>query len=139
MAKKRTLDGSGCVLKSGSTVIGEIEKMTLPGWKKEVINFTSLENEVAVKTLSKLKEYNDFGVTILFSGANQITEGNKEYTIELPDSIGSLKFFGDLSEMSDIAVEAKGKLSCDLKITVTNIDPATGAESAPVLTISAGA
>ena len=75
--RKKIIDGTGCVLKKGGTAIGNLTRITLPGWAKTEIDDTALDN-VDVKTAipAKLKKYNNPTVTAKCDAQADIAEGN---------------------------------------------------------------
>lgn len=135
MARKKIFDGNGAKLKNGSTVIGGITKITVPGWAKTEIDDTELANEdVKTAILANLKKYNDLVITVKFDNQTEIEEGNAEYTIEFPGSVGTLVLWMDLKSVGDASIENDSGVTCDLTFLVTNMN-ATGAETKPVLTL----
>lgn len=135
MARKKIFDGNGAKLKKGSTVIGGITKITVPGWAKTEIDDTELANEdVKTAILANLKKYNDLVITVKFDNQTEIEEGNAEYTIEFPGSVGTLVLWMDLKSVGDASIENDSGVTCDLTFLVTNMN-ATSAETKPVLTL----
>lgn len=139
MARKKIFDGNGCTLKNGETVIGGIVSITVPGWAKTEINDTELANtEVKTAILANLKKYNDLVITVKFDNQTEIKEGNAEYTITFPGSVGTLRLWMDLKSIGDATVQNDSGVTCDLTFLVTNMN-ATGVETKPVLTLGGAA
>lgn len=135
MGRKKIFDGNGAKLKKGSTVIGGIVKITVPGWAKTEIDDSELANEdVKTAILANLKKYNDLVITVKFDNQTEIEEGNAEYTIEFPGSGGTLVLWLDLKSVGDASIENDSGVTCDLTFLVTNRN-ATGTETKPVLTL----
>ena len=138
MARKTIFDGNGAKLKKGSTVLGGIVRFTtVPGWTRTEIDDTELGNS-AVETvvLGNLKKYNQVAFDLKFAASGNISDENKEYTIEFGDG-SKLVFWGQLQSLGDASAESNSGVTRSCAITVTNLN-ASGAETAPVLTISSG-
>ena len=137
--RKKIIDGTGCVLKKGGTAIGNLTRITLPGWAKTEIDDTALDN-VDVKTAipAKLKKYNNPTVTAKCDAQADIAEGNAEYTIELPDNVGSLVLWMDILSDGDTSFEPDTGATTEITFLVTNLND-SGAVTKPVLTFSGAA
>ncbi|MDD3886646.1 MAG: hypothetical protein PHI35_07235 [Victivallaceae bacterium] len=139
MGRKKMFDANGCSLKTGSTVIGGITEMSIPGWSRQEIDDTELGNvNYTTAVLGNLKTADDFTCVIKLANSGEVSVGNKEYTITLPDSAGTLVFWADLKQFG--ATDAKNAQGLTLTLTfkVTNLN-AAGVETIPVLTLAQAA
>jgi hypothetical protein len=130
-----TFDMQGTTFtRSGITLAPK--SMTVPGWAKESIDVTTLNNSgVRTFAMKKLKTINDFVLTLVFDAAvyAAIPTGNGQWTVAFPDGAGSLTFWGDVMSVGDVSADegSTDQPTFDLTIKVTNLN-SSGAETAPV-------
>lgn len=103
------------------------------GWSKEIIDVSTLSNTAGkTKVLAKLKDYEDFTVTVIMDTEkvhNTSFATNEQITIAFP-SVGSLVLWGAVSGVApgDLAIDDKP--TSEITITVTNRN-GSGVETVP--------
>lgn len=128
-------EGVGSTVTFGSTGVSfSIEQISGGGgWSKEVIDVTTLSNVAAkTKVLGKLKEHEDFSITVLMDPTkvhNSSFSANELITLAFP-SAGSLAIWGAVSGVAPGDLVVGDKPTTELTITVTNRN-GSGVETVP--------
>lgn len=135
MGETVVYDGVGTTIAFATTGVSfGVEKLTLPGWARAVIDMTKLANTgVKTKKAAKLKDYGDFSVTVELNPTHAFSStfaDNEQITITFADSLGALVIWGFVSDMKPGDVTVDGKSTFDLTVTVSNLN-ASGVETAP--------
>lgn len=120
---------SGCGITQG------LKKIALPEeWEKKVKDVTVLANTgVRTKKLSVLKDFADVMVTIEYDPAVTLMLTNNECVATLPDSGGSVTFWGQISKVGASEYDEAGDDDQPLQeitITLTNLND-SNVETAP--------
>ena len=139
-------DGNGTTIKfvqgegTGTALIG-INSITLPGDSISVIDAPTLNN-ASVKTsiAANLKAVNDLTFNLDLADISLLpAKGVRcQAVITLPGNFGTWSGWGFISATGDSSLMNDSSPSVDVTFTVGNLD-AAGKESAPVITINAGA
>jgi hypothetical protein len=139
-------DGNGSTIKfvqgdgAGTALIG-INSITLPGDSISVIDATTLNNaEVKTSISANLKAVNDLTFNLDLADILQLpAKGVRcQAVITLPGDFGTWSGWGFISATNDASLMNDSSPSVDVTFTVGNLN-AAGKESAPVISINAGA
>jgi len=128
-----TFEGQGTTFTMSGLTLNP-KKITVPGWSKEEIDVTNLNNtDVKTFVLATLRTINDIALTLEFDPSvyAAIPEGNTSITITFSGTTEKITFYGDVKEVGDVDEETDNQPTFDVTIKITNRD-ASGAETAPV-------
>ncbi len=109
------------------------KSITLPGWSKEEIDVTNLDNtDVKTFILATLKTIKNLVLNLEFDPAvyAALPETNAEWVINFAGTTENITFWGEIMEPGDVDLETDNQPTFDLNVKVTNRDGA-GAETAP--------
>lgn len=110
---------------SGLGITQNVKTIELPeGWAKEVKDTSTLANTtVKTKKLGDLKDFEDVVLTVEYDPAVNITTTNGQCVATLPDSNGTITFWGQVSGVGKPdGFEVDGLPEQEITITVTNLN-----------------
>lgn len=130
---------------SGDTDIDLWEKtVTAPGYDGgDAINITTMHNQnVITKDLNALFEVTDITMVCAYARSSYgqvvaLINVNGVITIRLPDG-GTWCAYGGLRSFIPNALERGNQPEATVVLVITNVDPATGAEELPVVSVGVG-
>lgn len=115
------IDGNGVTVSQGSTAIGNITELTLPGWTRAEIDDTALDNtDVTSYVLANLADWSNLEITVKMGGETAITAGNTQWTVGFPNG-ANLSFYGNVSSQGAPTVRSGEGVFMPLSIKITNI------------------
>lgn len=132
-----TFEGQGTTFTMTGLALNP-KKITVPGWSKEEIDVTNLNNtDVKTFVLATLKTINDLVLTLEFDPSvyAAVPEGNSEIVITFSGTTEKITFWGDIKELGDVDEETDSQPTFDVNIKITNRD-ASGTETAPAYAAS---
>lgn len=130
--RKLVIDGNGVTVSQGSAAIGNITEITLPGWAREEIDDTALDNVgVTSYILANLRDWSNLEITVKMGGETAISADNTLWTIGFPNG-ASLAFYGQVSSQGTPSIANGSSVLLPLSVKVTNVSGA--AIVAPVFT-----
>ena len=95
----------------------------IPGWTKEEIDITTLENSAAkTKFVAALRDYNKLFMTLNFdvSQIESIPQTNQALVITVP-SVGTITYQAEISESDDVSLENDTQPVYRVGFTLTNL------------------
>ena len=117
---------------SGLTL--EPKTIEIPGWTKEELNISTLQNVSAhTKFVAALKDYGKLFITTAFDPAEygSLPETEQALVITVP-SQGSITFMAKISEMESISTENDSVPEYRIGFSITNLN--AGVETIPAFT-----
>lgn len=121
---------------SGLSITQDLKTVQLPeAWEKAVKDISSLANsDVKTKKLGSLKDHEPVVLTVEYDPDldDSYSDSNGQCVITLPDSAGTLTFWGQISGVgAPDGFEVDGDPVQEVTITVTNLN-GSDVETAPV-------
>lgn len=107
------------------------KKITVPGWSKEEIEITNLNNtDVKTFILAKLKKIKDLVLSCEYDPSAVIPEGNQTVVINFAGTTENITFWADVKETGDVDMNTDEQPVEDITLTVTNVND-SGVETPP--------
>jgi len=127
-----TFEGQGTTFTMAGLTLAP-KKITVPGWSKEEIDVTNLNNtDVKTFILATLRTIANLVLTLEFDASvyGAIPEGNLEVTVTFSGTTENIVFWCDPQEVGDVEEETDNQPTFDLTLKVTNRN-GSGVETAP--------
>lgn len=108
--------------------------MELPGWVKEMIDLTNLNNtSVKTQMAAVLKKINDFKMRVEFDAAeiDGLPETNQTFIFTFPNSGGTVTVWCQITSVDNVPLENGARPLYDLTFGVTNLN-GSNVETPPV-------
>ena len=122
-------EGNGITFTYSGITLDPIS-IQLPGWSKQQIDVTNLNNtSVMTKAVATLKEYDDIVLRTAFDFSEYAGITGSEGTFVVTYSGTTITFYAQLSSIAAVDLENGVRPVFELNFTVTNLN--SGSETAP--------